>query len=51
VARAAQPPQSVADLLAGEGRRLVPQGLQHYARRRAVAGAKRARRRAEKPAP
>jgi lysine 2,3-aminomutase len=49
-ARAAQPPQSVADLLAGEGRRLVPQGLQHYARRRAVAGAKRAgRRRSEKP--
>ena len=49
-ARAAQPPQSVADLLAGEGRRLVPQGLQHYARRRAVAGAKRAgRRRGEKP--
>jgi lysine 2,3-aminomutase len=51
-ARASQPPQSVADLLAGEGRRLVPQGIQHYARRRAVAGAKRARRRrAEKPIP
>jgi lysine 2,3-aminomutase len=51
-ARTAQPPQSVADLLAGEGRRLVPQGIQHYARRRAVAGAKRARRRrAEKPLP
>ncbi len=51
-ARAAQPPQSVADLLAGEGRRLVPQGLQHYARRRAVAGAKRAgRRRDQKPTP
>jgi lysine 2,3-aminomutase len=50
--RAAQPPQSVADLLAGEGRRLVPQGIQHYARRRAVAGAKRAgRRRAAKPIP
>jgi lysine 2,3-aminomutase len=51
VARAAQPPQSVADLLAGEGRRLVPQGLQHYARRRAAENAKRARRRAEKPGP
>jgi len=48
--RAARPPQSVADLLAGEGRRLVPQGIQHYARRRAVAGSKRARsRRAQKP--
>ena len=48
--RAARPPQSVADLLAGEGRRLVPQGIQHYARRRAVAGTKRARsRRAQKP--
>jgi lysine 2,3-aminomutase len=48
--RASQPPQSVADLLAGEGRRLVPQGIQHYARRRAVAGSKRARsRRAQKP--
>ena len=48
--RAERPPQSVADLLAGEGRRLVPQGIQHYARRRAVAGSKRARsRRAEKP--
>jgi lysine 2,3-aminomutase len=51
-ARASEPPQSVSDLLAGDGRRLVPQGLEHYARRRAVAGAKRARRRrAEKPAP
>jgi lysine 2,3-aminomutase len=50
--RAARPAQSVSDLLAGEGRRLVPQGLQHYARRRAVASAKRARRpRGEKPAP
>jgi lysine 2,3-aminomutase len=50
--RAESPPQSVSDLLAGEGRRLVPQGLQHYARRRAVAGAKRAKnRRAEKPIP
>jgi hypothetical protein len=48
--RAARPPQSVADLLAGEGRRLVPQGIQHYARRRAVAGSKRARsRREQKP--
>lgn len=51
-ARAEQPPQSVADLLAGEGRRLVPQGIQHYARRRAVAGSKRARSRAAaKPVP
>ena len=51
-ARTSQPPQSVADLLAGEGRRLVPQGIQHYARRRAVAGAKRAgRQRAAKPVP
>jgi lysine 2,3-aminomutase len=51
-ARASSPPQSVADLLAGDGRRLVPQGLQHYARRRAVAGASRARRRrSEKPLP
>jgi len=37
--RALAPPQSVADLLAGEGSRLVPAGLDHYARRAELAAA------------
>lgn len=42
-------PQSVADLLAGAGSRLVPGGLEHYARRAEITGAEAEEASAEEP--